>query len=468
MDNIKDKALQYLDLGLSVIPINQDKSPALRSWKPYQLEKANVDDIGILFRDVHGIAIVCGEVSGGLEVIDVDTKHDSTNTLWREFSSKIPEELFSKLVVAQTRSGGYHLYYRCATIGRNNPDLARNNQRESLIETRGEGGYVLAYPSSGYGFIQGDLGSIPSILEADREELFNIARSFNQIEVIVKPTKAITTTKASSYSISPFDDYNQRGDVIALLESKGWNVVGEQGDRIILLRPGQTDSKTSGNFHNELRVLKVFSSSTEFDTERAYNPSQVFSILEGNLDNKQTYEKLLELGYGERFKAISYVESNTSYIDTFKSSLSNYHQNNLVQYLINRFGKEKTIQALKKYYIGTSTQYEGATIFWRIDQDGSVSNGKRILIDKENAYYTNTDSLNSDERILFGEHLLSNTSLPIGIVHEEVSAIICSIIYPQYIWVASGGLEVEEFERHKAFSGGDATIFTDEGILFLE
>jgi len=467
MDNLKDKAIEYLNLGFSIIPIKEDKSPALRSWKPYQQEKAKLTDVGIHFSssNVHGLAIICGAVSGGLEVIDVDTKHDSTNTLWNKFSSKIPKELFLRLVVAQTRSGGYHLYYRCDRI-EGNIKLANSQSSETLIETRGEGGYVVAYPSPGYKFIQGDPGNIPSILVEDRDKLFNIARSFNQIEPIIKHSKSSTSTKAFSYGISPFDDYNQRGDVVGHLVNKGWRVVCEEGERVFVHRPGISELTNSGNFHTTKRILIIFSNSTQFDSQTGYNPSQVFSILEGNLDNKQTYEKLLELGYGERLKNTSCLESKTNYTYKLKPSLSNYHQNNFVQYLFKRFGKEKTIKAIKNYFIGTCTKCSGATIFWRIDQDGSVSNGKRIQITKENAYYTNSDLLNSDESTLFGEHLISNSSLPIRIVREEVSAIICSIIHPQFTWVATSSLEVEEFERHPLLNGRDATIVTDEGILF--
>ena len=47
-------------------------------------------------------------------------------------------DLYSNLVIAQTRSGGYHIYYRCSSIA-GNLKLSIKKNREVLIETRGEG-----------------------------------------------------------------------------------------------------------------------------------------------------------------------------------------------------------------------------------------------------------------------------------------------------------------------------------------
>jgi len=303
---IKDKAKEYLKAQLSVIPTKEDKLPALSSWKPYQSKRIKEDEVEGLFTgaNVKGLAIICGAISGGLEVIDVDTKHDTTGSLWDELRGLIEDnlpELYSRLVIAQTKSGGYHIYYRCKEI-KGNLKLATKLNKEVLIETRGEGGYVIAPPTPKYTYIQGEPINIPTITPEDRDILFSISKSFNELEE-VKPK--VSTTSATTYNstgLSPFEDYHQRGDVVGLLESKGWRVVNKRGERINLLRPGSTDSKTSGNYHTGLKVLRVFSSSTDFNPDKGYSPSQVFSLLECNGDNKLTYRRLLELGYGEPYK----------------------------------------------------------------------------------------------------------------------------------------------------------------------
>lgn len=303
---IKDKAKEYLKAQLSVIPTKEDKLPALPTWKPYQSQRIKEDEVETLFSgdNVKGLAIICGAISGGLEVIDVDTKHDTTGSLWEELRALIEDnlpELYNRLVIAETKSGGYHIYYRCSSIA-GNLKLSTKLNREVLIETRGEGGYVVTPPTIGYTYIQGEPGNIPTITPEDREILFSIAKSFNEQEEIKPKVNTPTSTTYSSTGLSPFEDYNRRGDVVGLLESKGWRVVNQRGQRINLLRPGSTDSKTSGNYHTGLKVLRVFSSSTEFNPDKGYSPSQVFSLLECSGDNKITYRRLLELGYGEPYK----------------------------------------------------------------------------------------------------------------------------------------------------------------------
>jgi len=303
---IKDKAKEYLKAQLSVIPTKEDKLPALTTWKPYQSQRLREDEVEALFsgENVKGLAIICGTISGGLEVIDVDTKHDTTGSLWDELSILIRDnlpELYNRLVIAQTKSGGYHIYYRCSSIA-GNLKLAIKLNREVLIETRGEGGYVIAPPTPKYTYIQGEPGNIPTINTEDRDILFSIAKSFNELEEVKPKISTTSSTTYNSTGLSPFEDYNQRGDLVALLESRGWKVVNQRGQRVNLLRPGSTDSKTSGNYHTGLRVLRVFSSSTEFNPDKGYSPSQVFSLLECKGDNKLTYRRLLELGYGEPYK----------------------------------------------------------------------------------------------------------------------------------------------------------------------
>lgn len=341
MSNLKDKAKEYLQAGLSVIPTKENKIPALSSWKPYQSQLLTPEEIDSLFAgaNVKGLAVICGAISGGLEVIDVDTKYDITGTLWEELRAlmegTLPEEVYNSLVMAQTKSGGYHIYYKCSQIGENlklanrytTPEereatyrkeidsgqeeataktRADNDKIRVLVETRGEGGYVIAPPTQGYKYIQGTPDKIPTIQPMARDILLSIGRSFNELEEPDVKPKVNTAQGAGYPGLSPWEDYNQRGDVVALLESKGWKVKKQTGERINLLRPGDPDSKTSGNYHTGLKTLRIFSTSTEFSSDRAYSPSQVFSLLECNNDSKLTYHRLLELGYGEPYKGAEF------------------------------------------------------------------------------------------------------------------------------------------------------------------
>src|SRR5690348_2509009 len=91
-----EAAYYYISLGLSVIPIRLDgsKKPFLKEWKPYQSEIANDDDLESWFNpyaDTYGIGIVCGEVSGNLEVIDIESRFWSDKEKAEEFIELIDE-----------------------------------------------------------------------------------------------------------------------------------------------------------------------------------------------------------------------------------------------------------------------------------------------------------------------------------------------------------------------------------------
>jgi hypothetical protein len=62
---------------------------------------------------------------------------------------------------------------------------------------------------------------------------------------------------------------------------------------------------TSGNFDHEKNWFSVFTTSTEFEPERAYLPYAVYAILECSGDYSLASKKLYESGYGERQEALT-------------------------------------------------------------------------------------------------------------------------------------------------------------------
>ena len=182
--------------------------------------------------DAKGIAVICGKVSENLEVIDIDCKNDPSGRLEKEFFALLNEvcpELAFNLVTVSTINKGYHLYYRCDQV-ESSRVLSANSKKEVLIETRGEGAYVIAPPSPGYRFVQGDFENIPLITPEERLKLLSIARSFDESpESEVKPA----ASKINGERLSPFDDYNERADVIALLEKHSWRVVKQKGEQYL-------------------------------------------------------------------------------------------------------------------------------------------------------------------------------------------------------------------------------------------
>jgi hypothetical protein len=296
MMDIKKAAKEYLEAGYSVIPLKSNKAPACQSWKDLQEVAMTVNDVNHEFKTATKIGIVSGAISGGLEVIDIDVKVDPESDIWHNLFvelSKLP--LYSRLVISKTPSGGAHIYYRCNEIEGNQRLALKDNK--ALIETRGEGGYVCVYPSPGYTMHQGDLKAIPAINEDERNAIIDICRSFNQVpikEVEEKP-KAIESTYSGE---NVFEDFNASVYLPNILEKVGYSAVREDSERVYLLRPGETTSESSGNYHKVRRVWKSFSSSTEFEPEKAYNASQVFSTLFCDGDMSKAFKELKNLGYG--------------------------------------------------------------------------------------------------------------------------------------------------------------------------
>jgi hypothetical protein len=63
-------------------------------------------------------------------------------------------------------------------------------------------------------------------------------------------------------------------------------------------------------------------------------------------------------------------------VEVFKQSRTGYNQNNFVQWLTTLFDSETVNNLVRRYFIGTSKHWKGATVFWQIDQYGKVRTGK--------------------------------------------------------------------------------------------
>lgn len=297
-------AQNYLGAGIS-ITFTDSRKVSIGPWKEFQTRLIQPNEIEERSSRAEGIAIICGAISGNLEVIDIDLKYDLTKTLFDDLLTLLGD-LADKLTIAKTRSGGYHLYYRCPLID-GNLKLSRRPASETetadnphlkvlvLIETRGEGGYVVAPPSQGYSWIRGDFDSIMTITEEERFQIHEACRSFNTY--LEAPEQQRKTTEELSYGLSPVDDFNQRGDMAELLVKHGWTVVRENDTKIFLRRPGKIEG-ISGDIWKDKRWFSVFTTSTVFEPTKAYNASALFTILEANGDWTKSVQMLSSKGYG--------------------------------------------------------------------------------------------------------------------------------------------------------------------------
>jgi hypothetical protein len=282
-----------------------------------------------------GIAVICGAVSGNLEVIDVDCKYGIKYEHYADSIKAANPDLFSRLLIIQTKSNGYHIYYRCEVIEGNQKLAERpatddelhqnpNAKQFVLIETRGEAGYVIAPPTDGYVNIQGNI--IPIITIDERDILLTIARSFTQIIEQVRQPRLPNNND----TITTWDDYNKRGDVIALLEKHGWTVTKRDGDKSLLLRPGSSSQQHSAVFFHDSRIFYPHTTSTTFEN-KGYNPFAIYTHLECNGDWKKAAKQLSDI-YGQKNEGgWFWTYSRNGAVQINKYDLSQWLYDNYVQ-----------------------------------------------------------------------------------------------------------------------------------------
>lgn len=134
------------------------------------------------------------------------------------------------------------------------------------------------------------------------------------------------------------------------------------------------------------------------------------------------------------------------------------------------------LRAADRYHLGRS--HDGGVIFWQIDQKGVVRDGK-IMYYREDchrdkarnpswvsarmkAYYGYDGDL-PVERCLFGLHLL-HSAATVAVVEAEKTAVIMSERYPQYLWLASGGLSMLTAEKLLPLRDQRVILFPDTDL----
>ena len=310
-------ACDYAKAGLSVIPIRADgsKAPSVKTWTPFQSRRPNQREIAAWFSNGSvGIGIVGGRVSGGLEVLDFDDP--ACVEPWKQTVNRLAPTLLERLPHVQTPSGGLHIFYRCKTI-EGNQKLAQCNEADpvhkekpTLIETRGEGGYVVAPGSPPechltghpYEHIAGPpLTGIPKISPQKRDVLLTTARMLNRkVEVI---------TGAEKYGLPtgdgrPGDEFNLTSSWAEVLTPHGWKAVSTNGDTTYWRRPGKRVgiSATSGFCTiGTSDLLYIFSTNANpFEAGRAYNKFAAYALLDHGGDFRKAAQQLAAGGYGTK------------------------------------------------------------------------------------------------------------------------------------------------------------------------
>ncbi len=292
-------ARNYLASGLCVLPaVAAEKHPALASWRTYQERLPTEKEVEAWFANAHeALCLVTGSASGNLECIDFDAGGECFGP-WKKL---VPPDLFGRLVVERTPSGGLHAVYRAEEPVEGNLKLAtgeRNGKRTTLVETRGEGGLFLCAPSPGYHLVQGAFGSVPTISAEERRVLLDAARTLSEVPEPSAPSHPAPAA-SSTFDERPGDAFNSDAAAFySLLERHGWRYLGKKGENESWQRPGKSGNGLSATF-NGLN-FHVFSSNADpFPPGFNGSPFTVYALLEHGGDATEAAKDLLAQGYGK-------------------------------------------------------------------------------------------------------------------------------------------------------------------------
>ena len=143
---------------------------------------------------------------------------------------------------------------------------------------------------------------------------------------------------------------------------------------------------------------------------------------------------------------------------------------------------EQMFSASCRYCIGASKL--GGVIFWQIDHEGRIHDGKImyyrpdchrdhshkptwVMSELKSFYLKDFPDLEASlpsTHSLFGTHLIGETQQsqqPVAVVEAEKTAFIMSEIYPEYLWLAAGGLNELTASKLFPLKGRKIILFPD-------
>lgn len=321
---------------MSVIPVLADGSKRpFGYWTEYQQNRATRDKVESWFKTSPdmGVGIICGAVSGNLELLELEGRANTTESL-----DKINEIMEAKglleewngllyhTYVESTPSGGIHILYRItegAVPGNTKiarrpataEELAENpkDRVKVLSETRGEGGFVVVAPSSGtvhktgdsWTTIHGEVGmDLLAVKRVVRDRIVEaIHEALDEMPEVQRPEPS-ERPAAQRDGLSPGDDYCQKTSWRQLLESYGWTYASSRGTEEFWTRPGK-DARDDRDHSATLYYqgsdnLYVFSTSTELPAEEPISKFAFYTWMEHRGDFSAAARALSGEGFGDR------------------------------------------------------------------------------------------------------------------------------------------------------------------------
>jgi hypothetical protein len=153
-------------------------------------------------------------------------------------------------------------------------------------------------------------------------------------------------------------------------------------------------------------------------------------------------------------------------------------ESNFVAFLRTLFDRSTIVRLMSDYHLGATEN--GSVIFWQIDEQDRIRTGKIMRYDPATGKRIKNTSkpidwvhacLKKDRTLpydfnlvqcLFGEHLLKRYPDKVVIlVESEKSAIIGAVVYPDHVWLATGGRSQFSTGKFRVLKGRTVIMFPD-------
>ena len=255
-EEVKAAALEYASLGWAVFPVYPNKRPFTEhglndaTTDPKIIEKWYEDNKNLRL----GVAIATGEKSGGLVVIDVDEheaytdpaekKHGAAHGAaalqeWEGRNGALP-----LTIRAKSGHGGTHYYFHSNTAYRSTTKKVAQD-----IDTRADGGYIIAPPTNnpGWGAYTWELSPVVAELA---EVSGNVRELLKKAEAQQNPTSEQTANDTNIIA-------GGRTDYLIAFAGKLWNT-GASTDAIKAAIEAENENKCAPPLSREELEREVF------------------------------------------------------------------------------------------------------------------------------------------------------------------------------------------------------------------
>ena len=211
---------------------------------------------------------------------------------------------------------------------------------------------------------------------------------------------------------------------------------------------------------------------------------------------EQSLTNLLAPGSISTPRHVRPVQTNVVCIpqSVYQQSMRRYEQNAFAKLLRQYFGCDTERELLRKFHVGTSRYWPNACVFWLLDERGRIRSGQVVQFDGNGRtvkapirrtswmHTAMTTILQNTKRALpdwlveynntkgncahlYGLFQLTTApnSYPIALVESPKAAIVASVYYPRFIWMATMGLGNLTVERLEPLREHPIVLWPDVG-----